>query len=128
MLMDSNAFILQHLLNENTMLKEQLQVMVASTSAQVGIIRFPSGVREGGNWLFVREFVIIEKLTLSRSKTRYSSIVLEFVKTKNLVREFGTSIIISNDEFFFSPLKFFLDPQKPSTRKSNPVKFFLSII
>ena len=38
MLMDSNAFILQHLLNENTMLKEQLQVMVASTSAQVRII------------------------------------------------------------------------------------------
>jgi len=34
MLLDSNAFILQHLLNENTMLKEQLRVLVSSTSAQ----------------------------------------------------------------------------------------------
>jgi len=38
LLLDSNAFIMQHLLNENTMLKEQMRVLVSSTSAQTQCI------------------------------------------------------------------------------------------
>lgn len=38
LLLDSNAFIMQHLLNENTMLKEQMRILVSSASAQTQCI------------------------------------------------------------------------------------------